>query len=96
MAHVLKVFKTLSGLETAKEYTKKGAHVTIVARNLQRLQAAVEELQKFKVDVHQSIRFVVVDVSSSQQQVSTAFESLGTVDVLINSAGYPKFCYTMQ
>ena len=77
----------IAGFEAAKEYIKHGADVTIVARNPDRLKTALNELQKYRINSKQNIRSIAVDVASSQQLVSAAFESLGRVDVLLNSAG---------
>jgi 3-dehydrosphinganine reductase len=65
--------------------------VTIVARNLLKLQEAVKELSKVTSQPQQQVRMIAVDVGSSEKEVSDAFkpiiEEVGPVEVLINCAG---------
>jgi phosphopantothenoylcysteine synthetase/decarboxylase len=75
------------GLELAKEYLRRGASVTIVARNQKRLDEAVLELNKLKLSTVQEVKTIAVDVSSGETAVHKAFEGIGAVDVIVNNAG---------
>ena len=76
------------GFEAAKEYIRRGANVTIVAR---KPEAAVEELTKGRVSESQKIQFVAVDISSGMEAVQAAFDpvikEVGDVHTILNSAG---------
>ena len=78
------------GLEVAREYISRGSNVTIVARNQQRLDAALGELRQY-CTAGQKVTAVSVDCASSIDTVAEALspviENVGDVDVLINSAG---------
>lgn len=79
------------GFELAKEYIRRGANVTIVARNVSKLEAAVKDLQSLCTSTNQKVNMVSVDTSSSLAAVEKAFESatqkLGDISVLVNCAG---------
>lgn len=80
------------GLEAAKEYLRRGAHVTIVARTKSKLDIAVKELRSLLPDSsNQKVMSVSVDTGSSQEIVSAALapavDKMGSVDVLVNCAG---------
>lgn len=88
------------GLEVAREYIRHGANVTLVARNEAKLVAAVVELQHYDEKLvlngmkvaSSKIKHIVLDVSSSQEEVSLAIEEAvkkmgGCVDILVNCAG---------
>ena len=78
------------GLECAKAYAKKGANVTIVARDKAKLSIAMDELEACKKEGRR-IMSISVDTSSSQEAVSEKLASSirenGAVDVLVNCAG---------
>jgi 3-dehydrosphinganine reductase len=88
------------GLEVAREYIRLGANITIIARNKAKLIDTVKGLEIFDHALTQNgkkaspskIKAVALDVSSSQDEVSRAVESLvqdmgSSVDVLVNCAG---------
>ena len=83
------------GKAVAKEYIKKGANVTIAARNRKKLADAVKELEVYDFSVtreHHKIISVSVDVSSSEfvveKAIQSAVKAMGRdVDVLVNCAG---------
>ena len=83
------------GLEVAKEYIRRGANVTIMARNKEKLSDAVKMLEVFDFKTtkkHHKIISISVDVGSSQDNVdkavSSAVKAMGRgVDVLVNCAG---------
>lgn len=78
------------GLDIAKEYARSGANVTIVARNLSKLQQAQKELQQ-SCKPGRKVCIAAVDVGSSLESVvsklAPAIAEQGEVDVLINNAG---------
>ena len=78
------------GLECAKKYAKKGANVTIIARDKGRLSAAVIEVEACKV-AGRRVMSISVDTASSQVAVNSALASClrqnGAADVLLNCAG---------
>ena len=70
------------GLEIAKSFGNAGAKVTIMGRNLGRLNDALEGLQNAQA--------VGVDVTSEENVVSaikSATDSFGPCDILVNNAG---------
>jgi 3-dehydrosphinganine reductase len=85
------------GLATALAYAKQGAKITLVARNLTKLQAAKATIdEQCKSKEHKwgddpIVHIISCDTSSSQAAVDSALEStknpFGEVDVLINCAG---------
>lgn len=88
------------GLEAAREYLRRGAHVTLVARDQSRLDAAEASLRKsmsskgFYVEiispVNQKIVTVSVDVSD-EESVKKSFQKcvdlLGPIEILVTCAG---------
>lgn len=76
------------GFEVAKEYIKRGANVTIVAR---KPEEAVVELKRFCVSDAQSVQCVAVDISAGLEAVQAAFDpilrAVGDVHTIVNSAG---------
>lgn len=83
------------GLEVAKLSLSQGSSiVTIIARDEKKLARAKKELLQIIADTpfeNQQVHTVAVDAGSSQEMVDAAlkpcFETVGPVDVLINSAG---------
>jgi len=87
------------GLAVAQEYMKKGAFVTIVARDRKKLEAASKELaeafdkhvqgKQAVVEVKGADRVSIIscDVGSSPEAVTKAFADVEHVDVLVNCAG---------
>lgn len=76
------------GLEVAKEFIRKGANVTIVARNP---HAALDELKGLSISPLQKIQSVAVDIASGMEEVAKAFQpvlkEVGDVHTIVNSAG---------
>lgn len=79
------------GLELAKQYVRLGANVTIMARNVERLQAALADLKSVSSIPSQKLNSVSVDASISEEAVAaslkTSIAQCGTVDVIVNCAG---------
>ena len=79
------------GLEVAREYLRLGANVTIVARDLTRLEAAKKDLDGSRKSDIQKVKIVSLDTSKGQEVVdkalAPAISELGDVEVLINCAG---------
>lgn len=79
------------GLEVSREYLRLGANVTIVARDMAKLEAAKKELDKSRKSETQKVLIVSLDTSKGQEAVdkmlAPAIAELGDVDVLINCAG---------
>jgi len=82
------------GLEAAKEYLRNGSNVTIIARNKQRLETALRQLEDYVKTLSgppPKIMSVAVDVSVSEETFSKALlpaiEEMGEIDVLVNCAG---------
>ena len=77
------------GLEAAREYLKRGAKVTIMARNSKKLHEAKDDLQRSVPG--STVVCVAVDASAGQATVDKALEpalrELGDVSVVVNSAG---------
>jgi len=87
------------GLELARAYLEKNYKVTIVARDLKKLQQAkidlidsVSKTNHSKVDdVSKNLEIISCDISGSEEAVQKAFnpivEKHGGVDILVNCAG---------
>src|SRR5699024_7368828 len=75
------------GLETALHLVQEGAHVTLCARGIEKLQeAAAYILEQTGVDVH----YVQADVSKDadcEKLVASTIEKYGRLDILVNNAG---------
>ena len=78
------------GLATAKHLAKKGADITIFARDEGRLQASVEELKKNAVNKNQLFNWFVADVADNDDintKISQAVSDFNIPDIFINFAG---------
>lgn len=79
----------------AAELLAKGAHVTLMARNLKQLQDAAQELSANKVHAKQQIRVVSADVTdykNFEKALKEAESALGPVQMLFCCAGKIKPC----
>jgi 3-dehydrosphinganine reductase len=77
------------GLETAIEFGKLGAHLFLMARNVERLQDAVKQIQK-KLGEHTRVVPIVADVSIKEQVeagVHKVAREHGGIHTLIANAG---------
>ena len=81
------------GLALAKKLAVQGANVWILARDQARLESACQEINALRVDPHQQIDSLAVDVSQAGQ-VFPALEGFsrqfGGPDLLINCAGVTR------
>lgn len=78
------------GLETALQVSSLGAHVLIFARNPDKLDTAVAQIQKKRQNSDQQFQSMVLDVSDNDAVESTmraAVEEFGAPDILIANAG---------
>ncbi|ELU06177.1 hypothetical protein CAPTEDRAFT_162669 [Capitella teleta] len=81
------------GKATAAESLKRGASVTLLARNQAKLSDAKQYLEKkfVKDPTKQKVQCISVDLSREygavEKAIRQAEENLGPVDVLVNSAG---------
>lgn len=79
------------GFWIAVNCVKLGAHVTILARNVQRLEEAVEKIKVHRVTENQLIQFRSVDLSKSYDTVQTVLATLenevAPIYWLVNCAG---------
>jgi NAD(P)-dependent dehydrogenase (short-subunit alcohol dehydrogenase family) len=76
------------GLETVRALSARGAHVVMVARNADKLTAAVETIRSIEPDA--SLGVVVLDladVSTCRRGASELLTSVDRLDLLINNAG---------
>ena len=76
------------GLAAAIEYAKRGAHITIVARNQKKLDAGVAKIREH---LHEGMiaRTISCDTSASYEECKKKLVNgdIRPVDVLVNSAG---------
>lgn len=82
------------GKGVARQFVRRGANVTIIARTQATLDSALVEL-KSEASKSQTIRARSVDCTDSSAIIE-AFEELGTPDVLFCCAGrttFPKPCH---
>jgi len=79
------------GLAAAGQLAARGAHIALLARDPERLEAAREAVHAHAKDARQRIAAIPCDVSDRVQTaeaVRAAEDVLGPVDVLLNCAGY--------
>ena len=78
------------GKAVAKLIAADGSNVSIIARNLEKLNSAQQEIAEFAINPEQKILSFVADVAENEQVVKAinqAIASSGTPDLLITSAG---------
>jgi 3-dehydrosphinganine reductase len=80
------------GLACAKQCVRRGAHVTLVARDMKRLERAREEVKSAAREVDaQHVLILSCDMLSDFDTILASFDravhEVGPVDVLINCAG---------
>lgn len=75
------------GLAMAAGLASAGAHIALVNRNLDEGQAAAESLSKTYGIEAKAYAADVTEASQINQAVTSAQKDLGSVDILINSAG---------
>lgn len=79
------------GKSLAMNAAKRGAHVTIVARDRKKLEDATQEIMKVVAETSQKIQYLSLDLSSDYCEVEKAFftleEEVGPVYMLVNVAG---------
>jgi len=74
------------GLEIARQFASRGAHVGIIARDPERLAGVIEQLRKSGIQAHG----VSADVCQSDQAdraIKQLTERLGRIDFLVNNVG---------
>lgn len=79
------------GLAIAKQCAQRGAHVTIISRDVDKLKVAVEEIKRHRFNEKQRIQFRAIDLSKSDDAVKTLFTDIerdnGSIYWLVNCAG---------
>ena len=78
------------GLAIAKLLWQRHYHLTLIARDLEKLTSVQTDLIASTPDSAQTIRIDSLDVSNSgavQKAISNAIETIGDIDLLINCAG---------
>jgi 3-dehydrosphinganine reductase len=82
------------GLEMGKIFAAKGADLLLIARNVEKLQAAKEAMERFKLRPTQRITTLsmdVADLADVQAKMKKAVAEFGAPDVVISSAGINKY-----
>ncbi|MHA2288669.1 MAG: SDR family oxidoreductase [Promethearchaeota archaeon] len=84
------------GKATAKLFVQLGGNVCIVARTLETLNSAAEEIKNFKVEENQSVEVLSCDMSNSEQvnqQYIKHIKEFGVPDYTFNIVGisYPNY-----
>lgn len=74
------------GLAIARQIAGAGAHVTLLARNIDRLQAAQQQVKAACLDSSQRISIISAELTNAEQ-VSTALAQTTPPDFLFNVAG---------
>ena len=82
------------GLATAKLLSQRGAHVWLVARNRERLQSALSQVESVRRNSSQRCGMATADVTridETEKAVAEVTKACGAPDILINCAGdvYP-------
>jgi 3-dehydrosphinganine reductase len=79
------------GRSLAIDLVKKGAHVTILSRNTQKLEATYKDLLKNKISASQKINFAACDVTDYNQTekvINGLVNDFKAPDMLLNVAGF--------
>ena len=76
------------GRACAVEYHRAGAKVAAAARSLDKLEALAEQLGGKRIV---PIRLDVTDAAQREAALGIAREKLGSIDVLVNNAGWASF-----
>jgi len=79
------------GLEIARQLSRQGAHVWLVARRAGLLSTALEIVQAEQVDARQRFGMIPADVSDAAQAqaaVEEVTQKIGLPHLVINSAGF--------
>jgi 3-dehydrosphinganine reductase len=87
------------GLDLAKSYIRQGANVTLLARNQSRLDDAVKECLAQCLTADQKVLAFSVDVgdaSALSECVAEVNKAMGTLDLLILSAGIVQSIRLME
>lgn len=83
------------GFEAAKEFARKGAHVILACRNMEKARAAMDEIV---ADIPgASVEIMALDLASldSVRQFATAFnDKHDRLDILVNNAGIMMVPYS--
>jgi len=79
------------GLALAKQFFSLGSHVTILARRVENLEKAKQEIELFRINTQQEIKTINADVSGFDALEKKLDHPRRSVNFLINSAGiaYP-------
>jgi len=78
------------GLEIARRLARLGAHVALLAREVQKLKDATEEVTALAKNPNQIVTYHSVDVAdhkATEVAITKAASELGGIDVVIASAG---------
>ena len=81
------------GLALARQLVVQGAHVCLLARDVQKLENARQQLETLRVNAQQRIAVLAADVSdnaSLSPVLSNWIAADGVPDILINSAGVAR------
>ena len=81
------------GLALARQLVVQGAHVCILARDVQKLENARQQLETLRVNAQQRIAVLAADVAdnaSLSPVLSNWIAADGVPDILINSAGVAR------
>ncbi len=87
------------GLETARLFAMKGAHVCLIARRPQRLEQALAELEALRVTPEQCFEVIALDVSDAakvEPALQAHIQARGYPDVVVHSAGVVQPGYAHQ
>lgn len=79
------------GLWIAIHCVKLGAHVTVIARNVHKLESALEKIKSHRVNEKQLIQYRAIDLSTNydtvQSSLSALEDEIGSIYMLVNCAG---------
>jgi 3-oxoacyl-[acyl-carrier protein] reductase len=77
------------GRATALELARSGAHVTLLARDSDKLAAVVQELDRSRGQEHHMVAVDMSDTVSLQHAIGAHVTSHGPVHILVNNTGGP-------
>ena len=82
------------GLEMARIFAGRGAHLVLLARTRQKLEGAVRSVEESRLSRGQKIASLCVDVADPadvEEKMAVAVKEYGPPDILVCSAGINKY-----
>ena len=84
------------GLALARQLAEKGARLVLVARDRERLEAALGSLKPVAAGNHLTISTDICDVEQVNRMAAQVLEQVGAPNLLVNNAGAARPGYVQE